>query len=588
MASQLYLSSTGSDSNPGTLSQPMLTVDGVLARARSSLQMSTAEILFLDRGTGIFRATTPVVLRPSDSGVTFRGLGAPGFAKIRGSRPITGWVDQGGGIYRAPISTGDAPFFTIFEDGVRGRPARSPKLAPGASYPASFAPYRTSLGVNGSHTQIEYGVGEYDPTGWDVRQAQVCVWSGAGINWFLDLIRLVAVNIPSRLLGFGPDSRYGINSGPAGSRYFVQNVLSLLTEPGEFATTETHVYYMFRGDPLAALVEAPAAYDIFTLRGSSADRVQDVTFDGLTIEHTDMVSWYRHAHVNDGEGYTDRGRGPLDTLATSDPYDRQMTLLQNRHGLISLFNCDGIQVVRCHLNGAGLHGIYAGGTERAFNKNHNISDTWISDTGHSGIYADGDYPGGGDVSRDWTISDVKVTDVGRIVGNGAGMIFINSGHHTVSHCAFERGPRNGFFVGAYTDIPSGSCYSSGILLEYTRFLNFCQDSGDVGVIGLGGLSSINGGPVLTNTLSQVIVDGANAHPSMQDVYPNGIFTDNQSWYQVFQNVRVLNTQGNQFRINDSGGHTYTNTSFQSDGTPNPSFNPAAMSSSIGLTASFPF
>jgi hypothetical protein len=579
--SELYVSPSGNDNNSGELARPLRTVAAALKRGRGRDIMSSLRIRLRD---GVYRSGE-LPLFPSDSGVTIEATGAPGAAIINGSQVLTGWQVFSGDVYRAPYSGAACPIATLFEDGVRARAARFPKYIFDADYPCAFAPYLFATGVNGSYTQIEFGESELDMSMWVMQQTRAFIWPGGGIgfNWFTDHVPLVAVNIPLNLIGLSQQTRYIIYSS-IGSRYFIENVLDYLTEPGEFVWDGTHVYYRFRGDPLTAVIEMPVAYDLITLNGQPGDLVQDVSIDGLALTGTAIPPWYRHAHVTDGDGYTDRARGPLDFLATSAPYDRQMTLPQNRHGLIRMTNAANVHIDSCHLYGSGLHAVYAGG----INTNHTIENSWLESAGHSGLYVDGLYPGGGDVSRDWTVTDVKVNDVGQLVGNGEGMIFINSGHHSVSHIEATNGPRNGFFIGAYTDIPSGSCYSEGIVLELSSFTDFCQDSGDVGVIGIGGISSISGGPTLTNTVRQVRVTGAHADPSMHDTGPNGIFTDNQSWTQVFENVEVSDTQGAQFRINDSGGHTYTNTSFLSDGSSNPAFNPALMSPDIGLTAAFPY
>jgi hypothetical protein len=581
----LYVADNGSDLNPGTSGQPLLTVGAAVRRGRGLDVMSSLRVLVKDGSKS--RETSTIRLTPSDSGVQFIGLGAPAAATVSGSRVISGWTLHSGSIYKATIPSTQGPFFTVFEDGARMRNARLPKWNPGASFPSALAPYFTSQGVNGSHTQIDYGT-DFDPTPWaaKVRQARVTVWSGGNINWFADAIPLVAVNLGLHLIGFGPNSRYAINDGVRASRYVVHGMLDFLTEPGEWAYDDaTRTLYVWpNGDINNAVIEVPAVYDLFRIDGSPREYVQDVVFDGLLLEHTDMVKWYRHAHENDGDGFGDRDRGPLDALATSAPYDRQATLAQNRRGLISMHNTSGTQIVRCHLRGSGLHAIYGGDA----NLGVSITRSLLEQTGHSGLYVDGLYPGGGDLSRDWTVSDVKVSDVGQLVGNGQGMIFINSGHHLVSHCTFARGPRNGFFIGAYVDIPQDDCYAEGIVLEESDFTGFCQDSGDVGCIGIGGIASTDGGPTHTNTIRQVRITGARAHASMLDVAPNGVFTDNQSWTQIFENVQVSDTQGAGFRINDSGGHTATNCTFNADGSANASFNAALMSPGIGLTGAFPF
>ena len=60
------------------------------------------------------------------------------------------------------------------------------------------------------------------------------VWSGGSWSWFTDTVPLLDINFTKRRTTLIYPARYGfINSG-GGSRYFVQNSLSLLDQAGEY------------------------------------------------------------------------------------------------------------------------------------------------------------------------------------------------------------------------------------------------------------------------------------------------------------------------------------------------------------------
>jgi hypothetical protein len=584
----VYVSPTGNDANPGTLGQPMLTPQGAVSRARAYSAMSGTTIGLL---AGTYQpasgAYEPITLRPTDSGVSFVSLDGPGEAKIRTSRVLTGWTQEAGDVYKVALSGVGTPFYTLYENGVRARMCRTPKLVIDPDFPMALATYLSTEGVLDSYTLAQYGVGDLDPTTWNLATAQWCGWPGGSFTFFMDTIPIASVNTGTRRMTMSQQSRY-ILYRDIGSRYFIQGAqLADLTEPGEFYYNGSTLYYWARdgATPNDVTIEVPTAYDVFRLVGDSAtSRVQGVTFDGLEIGQTDMLRWSRHSHVQDGDGFSDRARGPADFLASTPPYDRQYTLVQAQHGVIYLENADNCLMTNLHIKNAGTNGIYG----REYNQTHEVSDSWLEQIGNHGVYVDGMYPGMGDVSRDWTFDDLKINAIGQLCGQGNGISILNSGHHTITRCEIFDGIHCAILIGAYIDLLTTNCYAQGCVTSYTKMYDLCQDTGDGGGYNVYGNGGRSGGPYGTNTLNQATIDNVWAHPSMPDIVPDGLYFDQDSWGQVLTNIEVTNVQGDERRNNQvlgvpvSGEHTETNCSW------NGGFNPALMDyANIGLRPTFP-
>ena len=84
------------------------------------------------------------------------------------------------------------------------------------------------------------------------------------------------------------------------------------------------------------------------LAGTSAqDRLHDVTFDGLGVQYSDFVSWYRNGWVAGGDAGAEH---------KYPEYDRQIEMPRNRFGAIRLTNTSSIDLSRMHLSDTGFTG----------------------------------------------------------------------------------------------------------------------------------------------------------------------------------------------------------------------------------------
>ncbi len=571
---QFYVAADGSDSNPGTLDRPFAS----LARARDAVRVEkssgmTGDIV-VNCGAGDYPVANTVKFNEQDSGVgghfvVYKNQDAVGSARFIGGHALTGWQVHSGNIYK--VNVGGQQFHTLFENGRRCRKARTPNLDPGPGYPMSKADYLTTEGANGSHTTLEYKAGDLNPTGWDISNAQVFIWSGGKWDWFTDVVPISSINPGARRITLSQNTRYGIYQNSSGSRYFVQGVLDLLDEAGEYHldTNSGWLYYWPLSAPISnQLIVAPDVERIVEIQGASETlRASSIRFEGLAFEVSDFTDWYRFAHVNAG----DSGESH-----SYPQYDRAKELPQHRTGMFFLTNAENIEIRYCHFKNSGHSAVFMEG----YNQGHLVYGNWIEHVGYSGVYLDGKYPGEGDVSRNNVISNNKIHDVGEELGHAAGVGLSNTGQNEVSYSEVFNTPRYAVKTTAYVNLPTGAVYAHGNVTKYVRVYAAAQDSGDTAPIYSWGLSDAL--PYLANQYEQVSVDRSYAHPSVTDISPNGVFMDNDTYGQSFQSVEVTNSHGASFRNNDSGAHLQINVSWVGG------FNYTLMDyAAIGLKADFP-
>jgi hypothetical protein len=598
-----YVSPSGNDSTgDGSAGNPWATI----GKARDFIRtgnlnlVQTADIV-VNVASGTYAVSSPIAFAPADSGgnghnVIYR-CSTPGGAIFNGGQTITGWVNYSGSVYRAPV-TGN--FWTLYENGIRSTSARYPKLVVNNSFPMAQGPYFNAAAHSDSLTVMQYTPTDMDPSPWSLPDLQVVLWPGGLRSWLTDTAPVSARDTTAHTLTLTNQAKFYPYLSGTGSRYLVQGVLDLLTQAGEwyFDRNDVHgspgggqhyLYYWARDGAIGSqTIVAPLVTEIFQFIGDSpASPISNITIDGLMGQYTDFVQWYRSGYAYDDDTMTIEG--PVPNPHIIDPaYDYFTSLTQARLGMFHVRNAVNLTLTNFHLKNAGMCGVY---TEH-YVENCTFSNFWIEKTGLHGMRFDGNYPGEGDVNRGHTLTDFKINNFGELGAGASGLEFAQSGHNTVSYFEIHDGRRKGIWIYADTGLSPNTqyIYAGGNYVHHGKVNHVCQDSGDTGAVTTTALSSLVV-PYVTNTFEQMIIDSISATPTMPDAVPNGMFTDNETDGQVFTNIQVTNTQGNQFRANgtDATTHTYNNTSFKSDGTPNGSFNPALMdTANIGVTSNFPF
>src|ERR1019366_6289672 len=101
-----YVSPTGSDDNPGTVSAPFQTITKARDTVRTINSAMTGDIYVYLRG-GDYRITSPITFEVKDSGADKYRIyyqSYPGETPvINGATKVTGWTSSSGGVYKATL-----------------------------------------------------------------------------------------------------------------------------------------------------------------------------------------------------------------------------------------------------------------------------------------------------------------------------------------------------------------------------------------------------------------------------------------------------------------------------------------------------
>ncbi|MFI7707908.1 malectin domain-containing carbohydrate-binding protein [Nonomuraea sp. NPDC049480] len=566
----LYLSPGGDDAGPGTAARPFRTLQRARDAVRAINDDMDADIVVHVR-RGDHRLDQPVEFTAEDSGTGGHRVvyqvwdGPPGSARFVGGRQVTGWTRYRGNIWQAKVGH---RFDTLYENGVRAVKARTPNLAP-SDLVTARAGYFVGETGDPSHSVLHYKAGDFDPTGWDLRDAQLYLWPRA--NWFAEHAPIASIDQDARTITLKNEARHPLGQPNYPSRFYFQGILQLLDAPGEFHldTASGTLYYWPRhglGD-----VVAPRTETLLKLTGA-----HDLTFDGLGFEATDFTDWYRH-------GYPfENGSGENHQYAI---YDRQIEMAANRTGMIFMTDTHHITISRSRLRNSGHSAIYA----LFANHDNRIESNLIEHTGYAGVFLEGRYPGEGDVLTRNVMTGNLIHDVGELLGHGAGYILMQASDNEISHSEIYNSPRFGTYLAGYREIPNEHLYTRGNTVRNLNIHDVMQDSRDGAGVYTFGTSTAPDGPFQVNTHDQIVVNNAYSHPEASNSQghagsnPAAVYLDEGTYGTVVSNVQAENIQRDPvYKTNKSAG-VVTNSSWQ------PAFDASKMAyPSIGLRAGFPY
>ncbi|MCE5276870.1 MAG: right-handed parallel beta-helix repeat-containing protein [Planctomycetaceae bacterium] len=461
-AGEIHVSPAGSDAADGTAAAPFAT----LAKARDAMRATIAGGMSADATIvlhgGKYYLDEPLRLDERDGGrgghsVVYKSA-AGEQAVLYAGKPVTGWQKWKGQIYRAPVPK-DRRFFQLF-NGLRDEPmARTPNR--GSGY----------LGGRGAGRDGYFYPAGVLPDKFDFADANVFIWMKS--NWFSNFCQVMAVDFAARRLTVSPQA--GLE--PYGGRAWIQGVLELLDEPGEWCLKhkEGWLYYWPRGPIERQEIVIPTAPRVLDIRGSGPDKqVSNIRIEGLTLGGTDFASSFGLAGNNS---------------------------FSDANGAIHIENAHHITVEACKILNAGMAGVYMAG--RA--KNNTLKNCWIERAGFAGIYMCGFRPGDpqftsaaeSDVNKGHVITNNFIHDCGLFAGHGVGIQFYQSGDNEISHNRIARTPRYGIsYKGLRMGALGKTLYGKAKTLEtyfeaahgrnvhvaYNDISNVCRDSHDCGAI----------------------------------------------------------------------------------------------------------
>ncbi|MGW8745082.1 right-handed parallel beta-helix repeat-containing protein [Streptomyces sp. NPDC055794] len=536
-ATELFVSPDGNDKAKGTKSKPFKTIEKARDHIRDKGLNRPGRMrcdIHVNLRAGDYPVDRTVELDDRDSGagghqVVYRSYDGPGKARVTGAEPVTGWEEYKDGIYRADVGT-DNPFYTLFEDGTRATTARYPNR----KTEDEWAPYLTSTlpepEKEAVHQWLYSNPGDWDAS-WDLSNAQAVVWSGGSWSWFTDTVPIRDWNPAKNQMTLKYWTRYALNNSGGGSRYFLQNSLDFLDQAGEYYLDfkKGQLYYKPRGDIDDVTVLRPTVKTLFDLAGTAPDRrAQDITLDGLALQYTDFVDWYRNGWISDG----DSGE-----VHKYPEYDRQIEMPRNRFGAVSVTNSKNITLSRLKISDTGYHAVYA----LAANDHLTVRDSLLENIGADGIKVEGPYPGEGNTSNGHLLTDNYITHYGELnPGDASGIELMNTGHNTVSHSHVKHSARYGISLEVRPEVALKDNYARGNTFEYLRIDEAGLDSGDMGAFYTYGVNNVEPYP-MDNHVRQMVIGDVIPDESMPDSGTRGIHMDAGGCGFTFEDIEVGKT-----------------------------------------------
>jgi hypothetical protein len=366
-AYSFYVSPTGSDTNPGTLAAPFLT----LARARDVVRtvngsMSGDIVVFLRAGT--YAVQAPVAFGPQDSGtngyrITYQAY--PGETPVlSGAVKVTGWSLYGGGIYRAALDR-STKLRNLYVNDQRAAMTSKTVTAQGGNGTYSVTAGQASWAwVSGSKSDgVQYSTADVPAIAANKDDLEIV--NGTTWNENIVCVRDVVTSGGYRVLRlqqpYGAIAQlpgWGAGFAVTGS-HTILNAFEFLTTPGQFYFDKTGkwlYYYPRAGESMAtADVQAPVAEQLVTITGTSTtSRVRNLTFQGITFANTE----YGLVNVGGSRGKaTVQAATAYVAFGDGNWHNSKYEIVDTLPGAITVNNADGIQLLGNTVKHSGNEGI---------------------------------------------------------------------------------------------------------------------------------------------------------------------------------------------------------------------------------------
>ena len=296
--SEFYVSPNGSDSNPGTLDQPFLSLLKAKEVVAAEIPSMTDDIIVYFKGGDYFFDTT-VVFTSVDGGmngykVIYRAYKdeKPVF---NGATKVTGWEKYDENIYQAQLDHTEKLRSLIVDD-KRAYMASEDVRGQGewGTYEITAGEYDWAWTSGSGPAGIQYETSDVPEL---VNPEDVEIWRSSTWNTNIvcvsditteDEYRILKLQQPAAAIAF--NQKWGTFSASGAHTLF--NAFEFLDEAGEFYfNKETQIlYYYPRGDEdlASAEVYAPKVSELISIQGNdTTDRVRNLVFQGITFAYTE-------------------------------------------------------------------------------------------------------------------------------------------------------------------------------------------------------------------------------------------------------------------------------------------------------------
>ncbi len=319
-----YVSTDGNDSWSGRLAVPNLDKsDGPLATleaARNSVRALKADTPLAGAVTvhiraGKYTLNQPLSLGSEDSGSYGKEITYTAYQGekpiISGGRRIENWKPYRGEILQSVIQEvkdGTLNLSELFYNGERQRAARYPNYDNNEPLYGGWA-FVENVSPGTETTSFKYEPGTFPRTWSKPQQGQVVIFPW--LCWVNDIVPIGSINLKEQTITFAKPLGHSQNNMPPnaqqqqqdnkqlfmflmkGNRFYVQNLLEELDQPGEWCIDrETGTLYFWPPESLQPISEVtiPVIYTLIDIKGEEINPVQHISITGLTLTQT-ITDW---------------------------------------------------------------------------------------------------------------------------------------------------------------------------------------------------------------------------------------------------------------------------------------------------------
>ncbi|NOU85613.1 hypothetical protein GC102_07450 [Paenibacillus sp. LMG 31460] len=281
-----YVSPTGSDSNPGTSSQPFMTIEKARDVVRTINSNMTGDI-YVKLKTGVYPVTNTIAFNETDSGTNGYNIYYQADTNanpiISGGQKITNWTlhDGANNVYKASVGT--LNFRQLYVNGKPAVRSRTPNTGK----------YNKLLSWDTTNKRIQINASEYSSWG-NLNQVEMVVQK----YWGNDYLRIGSATTVGSAVYVTPQSteqtREFVNVNPQKANnqpYHFENAYEFIDQESEWYvdTSAQTLYYKPRNGENMSSVEVyvPTVQTLVSIQGSDLNHLaSNIVFDHVTFQHS--------------------------------------------------------------------------------------------------------------------------------------------------------------------------------------------------------------------------------------------------------------------------------------------------------------
>ncbi|WP_333738625.1 RICIN domain-containing protein [Streptomyces sp. IBSBF 2806] len=364
-----YVAPDGDDTDSGTITAPFKTLQHARDVVRTVDGDMTGDITVYLRG-GNYPVSSTIAFTSADSGTNGHHVVYAAYQNERpvlnGGVQVTGWTQHSGNIWKAPLNR-DNKLRALYVNGKRAQMASKTISTTGCygtySVTAGQAPWAWESGSQCDGAKYDLS----DLPAVALNQDDVEI--KASTTWTTAIVGVRQITTSSdgasRVALFqqpGAAIAQGARNGnfPVSGTHTFMNAYEFLDQPGEFSFDKTHhtLYYYKSSSENMTTAQVFAPNNVSTLLKiagtSTTDHARNITFSGLTVEHSD---WNLVDVAGSVFRQGQQGNASATVYAKQNFHAYSYRNVDLPPGIIQIENADGIVLQRNTVQHTGADGI---------------------------------------------------------------------------------------------------------------------------------------------------------------------------------------------------------------------------------------